>query len=69
MSEDPEDLFSIDLCLGEGTYGSVWKGKDKRTNTNVAVKIIPIIDDDQYYTHLIAKIRSDDSNKIINIFY
>jgi len=28
-------------CLGEGTYGQVWRGKNKKTGELVAIKIVP----------------------------
>lgn len=48
MSADPiirdrDPLDEYELCggLGEGSYGAVWKGKNKKTGENVAIKIVP----------------------------
>jgi len=43
--QDPEELFDLMSCLGEGTYGTVWRGKNKKTGELVAVKVIEIEDD------------------------
>lgn len=42
---DPEEVYDLIGNLGEGSYGSVWKGINKTTNELVAVKIIPIDND------------------------
>ncbi len=38
---DPDD-FILESRLGEGSYGEVYRARDKRTDTLVAVKIVPV---------------------------
>lgn len=42
---DPNKLFNLEECLGEGTYGTVWTGTEKSTGRTCAVKIVKIDDD------------------------
>jgi serine/threonine protein kinase len=42
---NPLEMFSLHQCLGEGTYGSVWKGKrkgDDKTSGWLAIKIMKV---------------------------
>ena len=39
-AEDPTTLFDLAVCLGEGTYGEVWKATHKKTKQTFAVKIV-----------------------------
>lgn len=43
--EDPHDIFTILQKLGEGSYGSVFKALDNRTNQIVAIKVLESEDD------------------------
>ncbi|CAG9330471.1 unnamed protein product [Blepharisma stoltei] len=43
--EDPEEMFFLWDKIGEGAYGSVFRGIHKLTGSRVAIKIIPIGDD------------------------
>ncbi|TIA89874.1 hypothetical protein E3P79_02761 [Wallemia ichthyophaga] len=39
---DPEKLFALEERVGKGSFGEVYKGYDKRNNSQVAVKIIDL---------------------------
>ena len=41
--EDPTDIFELLNPLGEGSYGYVYKGINKKTGQPVAIKIVPMI--------------------------
>jgi serine/threonine protein kinase len=38
---DPLDEYELCGALGEGSYGAVWKGKNRKTGEAVAIKIVP----------------------------
>lgn len=40
--DDPTDLFDLMEPIGEGSYGYVYKGMNKRTGEMVAIKIVPV---------------------------
>lgn len=42
---DPEDRFSLEELIGEGTYGEVYSARDKVSNERVAVKILENVAD------------------------
>lgn len=42
IHEDPTDLFELLDPLGEGSYGYVYKGMNKKTGQLVAIKIVPV---------------------------
>jgi len=39
---DPSARLTKLKCLGEGSYGAVYKMKDELTGDNVAVKVVPV---------------------------
>jgi len=39
---DPSARLTKLKCLGEGSYGAVFKMKDELTGDNVAVKVVPV---------------------------
>jgi serine/threonine protein kinase len=41
---DPEELFQIEVQLGEGSYGVVYKAKCTKDGSCVAVKALPIFE-------------------------
>ena len=45
MGENPEDIFDLIDKIGEGSYGSVHKARNKRTQRIVAVKVL-VVDND-----------------------
>lgn len=46
LNEDPLTLFDLQERLGKGSFGSVYRAINKRTGEVVAVKIIPVADDE-----------------------
>lgn len=42
---DPEDRFTLEELIGEGTYGEVYSALDKETESRVAVKILENVAD------------------------
>ncbi|KAJ8686367.1 hypothetical protein QAD02_022161 [Eretmocerus hayati] len=42
---DPEDRFSLEELIGEGTYGEVYSARDKETEDRVAIKILENVAD------------------------
>lgn len=45
-TEDPTTLFDLKERLGKGSFGSVYRAVTKRTGEVVAIKIIPVADDE-----------------------
>jgi len=43
---DPYEIFQLTAKLGEGSYGSVFKGLDKRDGTTVAIKVLEVENED-----------------------
>eukprot|EP01104_Vermistella_antarctica_P013619 TRINITY_DN4153_c0_g1_i1.p1 TRINITY_DN4153_c0_g1~~TRINITY_DN4153_c0_g1_i1.p1 ORF type:complete len:448 (-),score=126.98 TRINITY_DN4153_c0_g1_i1:8-1351(-) len=43
--KDPDEIFDLTEKLGEGSYGSVWKGVHKKNKMTIAIKQVPIEDD------------------------
>jgi len=43
---DPSGIFELVDLLGEGSYGSVYKGRHIRTGEIVAVKVVEMIQDE-----------------------
>jgi serine/threonine protein kinase len=43
---DPEADYELIGVLGEGSYGVVWKARDRATDETVAIKIVPFDDGD-----------------------
>jgi len=46
-SIDPYEIFQIVAKLGEGSYGSVFKGLDKRDGQTVAIKVLEVESDEK----------------------
>ncbi|CEO99960.1 non-specific serine/threonine protein kinase [Plasmodiophora brassicae] len=44
-ADDPTQLFDLLERLGQGSYGSVFKARDRRDGKTVAVKVIPVEND------------------------
>lgn len=40
LPDDPHKLFELQLVLGKGTYGTVYKARNKITNEIVAAKVL-----------------------------
>lgn len=45
-TEDPTTLFDLKERLGKGSFGSVYRAVTRRTGEVVAIKIIPVADDE-----------------------
>eukprot|EP00732_Lithocolla_globosa_P004046 Lithocolla_globosa_v1_NODE_3502_length_1654_cov_4.257036.p1 type:complete len:162 gc:universal NODE_3502_length_1654_cov_4.257036:735-1220(+) len=43
---DPRSIWGLEQLLGKGSYGEVWKGKHKRTDEEVAIKVLEIVEDE-----------------------
>lgn len=56
--EDPVPLFGKLTKIDEGKFGVVYKAKNSKTNTIVAIKVIPVTRD----------IKQDNLSNEINIF-
>ncbi|KNE69970.1 STE/STE20/MST protein kinase [Allomyces macrogynus ATCC 38327] len=60
-----EDAFSVDEKIGQGSYGSVFRGTHKRTGAVVALKKVPIDGDLDSLMHEITVLQACDSPAII----
>jgi serine/threonine protein kinase len=45
-SEDPTELFELEHRLGKGSFGAVYKARNKKTGEYVAIKIICLDEDE-----------------------
>ena len=45
-SPEPTGIFELMSLLGEGSYGSVYKGRHIRTGEIVAIKIVELVEDE-----------------------
>jgi len=64
----PEDLFILEECLGEGTYGTVWTGTEKSTQRTCAVKVVMIDDDLDEIKQEIDIMRDSKSPYIVKFY-
>ncbi|KNE71017.1 STE/STE20/MST protein kinase [Allomyces macrogynus ATCC 38327] len=60
-----EDAFSVEEKIGQGSYGSVFRGTHKRTGAVVALKKVPIDGDLDSLMHEITVLQACDSPAII----
>jgi serine/threonine protein kinase len=44
-TEDPEAVFELQEKLGKGSYGMVYKGRNRTSNETLAVKILALDDE------------------------
>jgi len=65
---DPSENFEFLECLGEGTYGSVYISEDKKARKLVALKIVPIDNDEEEIQQEIDIMRMCDSPNIVKCF-
>lgn len=80
MSEtvDPEDAFEIEEKIGEGflcylvlsysSYGSVLRARHRKTGREVAIKIIPLENDDEQFKKEIAILKSCKCDNIVRYY-
>ena len=62
---DPTDKLSLEVKIGEGSYGSVWRAVDIRDNSLVAVKILQDLSDMQPLRKEIKILRSCQNQYIV----
>jgi serine/threonine protein kinase len=55
--ENPEDLFEVLERLGEGSYGKVYKAIKRDTADIVALKVVPIENDERDFHELTKEIK------------
>lgn len=66
--KDPEDVYSLDQVVGHGNFGKVYKAQCKQTGEHVAIKILPIMEDDeQANATLVKEIKLMKSCNSVNI--
>ena len=65
---DPNDLFTLTEKLGEGSYGSVFKGIHKETLNPVAVKMVPVEGDFEDIAKEIRILKQCDSVYIVKYY-
>jgi len=49
--DDPTTLFTVVSKIGQGSYGAVYKAVDKRDGKQVAIKVLPVDDEDTSELH------------------
>ena len=65
---DPNDIFTLTEKLGEGSYGSVFKGIHKETGNSVAVKMVPVEGDFEDIAKEIRILKQCDSVYIVKYY-
>jgi len=65
---DPSKLYSLEECLGEGTYGTVWTGTQLSSGRKCAVKIVTIDDDLEEIEQEIKIMKDANSHYIVKFF-
>lgn len=43
--QQPQDLWELLECLGKGSYGSVFKGREKATGQLYAIKVMALVEE------------------------
>ena len=49
------DRYKIQKLIGEGTYGNVYKGKDRKTGQRVAIKLIKNVFRDELHAKYVCR--------------
>ena len=62
---NPNNIYDLLECLGEGTYGTVWTATKKEVEGTCAVKIVTIDDDLDDIKREIAIMKYSDSPFIV----
>ena len=65
---NPNDVFQLTEKLGEGSYGSVFKGIHKETSKNVAVKMVPVDGDFDDIAKEIRILKKCDSVYVVKYY-
>ena len=65
---DPNDIFELTEKLGEGSYGSVYKGIHKASSEAVAIKMVPVDGDFEDLAKEIRILRKCESNYITRYY-
>lgn len=68
LAKDPEDVFQVLEKLGEGAYGSVFKGLHKDSGRVVAIKQVPVESDLQDILKEISIMQQCENNFIVKCF-
>eukprot|EP00048_Salpingoeca_helianthica_P022407 m.18036 g.18036 ORF g.18036 m.18036 type:complete len:431 (+) comp7278_c1_seq1:100-1392(+) len=68
LGKDPEDVFQLLEKLGEGAYGSVFKGLHKGSGAVVAIKQVPVESDLQDILKEISIMQQCENNFIVKCF-
>ena len=65
---DPNDIFQLTEKLGEGSYGSVFKGIHKQSSDCVAVKMVPVDGDFEDIAKEIRILKKCDSVYVVKYY-
>jgi serine/threonine protein kinase len=68
LDSDPAAIFEVLDVLGEGSYGSVHKARNRQTSEIVAIKIIPVEGDQDELLREIEILKTCSNAHIINYF-
>lgn len=68
LKSTPSDVFDLLEKVGEGSYGSVFKGLHKRTGTICAIKIVYVEDDSEEWEKECETLRGCTHSGIVEQF-
>jgi serine/threonine-protein kinase 24/25/MST4 len=68
---DPQELYTILNCIGNGSFGKVYKGIDKRSGQAVAIKIIDVESAEDEVEDIITEssVHSDLQSEYVTRYY
>lgn len=68
--KDPQEFFELSEIIGNGTYGQVFKGRHKKTNLNVAIKTMKMMENELEDLRLeLNVLKKYSSHKNVSRFY